>query len=401
MLLARCCTILCGEVFIPWELWTFALQTARASFPQDGLNNISAMSLVQLWSTNRFDARNILDLLAKFASSQTTESHDKIYALLGLADEGDRIHVDYEQSMAAVLLDCLRASGWTVNDVRLFDACKILGVHIEELYFAIDLKISYTKLARYDWDVRRRKFNRNNLRLFELQHSFGAVASSRQLTNLRRSQYVTGFRTKRFDVLRPSCIDYCTCMPCMTAWKRPEAPKMQTGHSRCVWVVEMCEARHLVTPFCDNTLNNQTDHISLHQLNSEGQVGEYLASAVFPARLTLPSERAEHAYMLLYHDPNCHRDNIDMQPGSSHITPGRKRHPTVQSLLLYDHIFWWQQAETRDSADHDQFVQRNLTTDTSLCLTLSNELDVYDLRETPVSFIRRRFQEASDSDSDE
>lgn len=59
--------------------------------------------------------QNLLDVLARFREKEAADPRDRIYGLLGLADQGHNINVDYEKSLGAIFqevtLNLINASG--------------------------------------------------------------------------------------------------------------------------------------------------------------------------------------------------------------------------------------------------------------------------------------------------
>ena len=79
--------------------------------------------------------RPLIDLLITFRSSQCSNDHDRIYALLGLALEGNDFPIDYDVPIHVVYTEVIRRCGLTEKAVEMIEseAQRIEGLNAQEL----------------------------------------------------------------------------------------------------------------------------------------------------------------------------------------------------------------------------------------------------------------------------
>lgn len=342
ILVSKDCQILCGMNMIPWKAWAIALQTAsfedvdyfqRASFTYN-----PASFIVEQWFARQQDpeAVSIFNLVHKFRDSRASDIHDKVYALLGIAGDGDQIRVNYDAPVSHTLLQVLASSVWAFGDEELVDLCKVLEVSTSNLYAAVDpisrLR-SLTNTTSKDSQLSPDQYDD----LVEYLRTVGSI----QMQNMRETRQEELVEWSKLGRVR-----YCDCRLCKHQWART-----QTSSRRNDSLVVKTLVRSVARPAGRRggaTVRTRSPLVVVCSCdNPEDRAGarqRYFASGVFlPYSLLSGGSECEYSdqatdtdkevdyFLLLYHDPQMQES--DREHPERLFNPWIKRsNPTGISL---------------------------------------------------------------------
>ena len=134
--------MLWGEYAVPWRAYILALYNIaerdnaddRLTVLADRLKRTHPYQIVRIFGIGEalkltkssrqpryagVQKRPLVSLLRTFASAECQVEHDRVYALLSLAEEGHRISIDYEVPITTVYQQVVRSSRDALIDVEL------------------------------------------------------------------------------------------------------------------------------------------------------------------------------------------------------------------------------------------------------------------------------------------
>ena len=350
LLVSQDCKILCGSVMLSWNTWAIAVQTASFEdvdfFKRGSFRDTPALFIIDQWFTRQTDpnAMSVFDLVYKFRDSEASDIRDKVYALLGIAANGDQIKVNYDASVSHTLLEVLISSGWSFNDEKLTSLCDVLNVNMASLYAAIEpnnrLRFLLNKTGK-DVDL----LPEQHIRLLEFLRTVGTW-QTRTIRDTCQKKLVEWSDLNR--------IKFCDCSLCSKQWRARRASTRRGS------LIPKILTRYVTRPAGrrgGGTVRMRLPLVVICFYNGSRQ--KYFASGIFlpylvgsrdsgygSAKDVNPQAEEVENFLLLYHDPRM--QELDAQdPGAAFspwphtATPDPEStsstDPMIDEMLTLDH----------------------------------------------------------------
>lgn len=155
VLLAKKIELACGTKRLPWEIWLDHVFKSATTFSivendEEALNRrvrrrIAASrmyTLARSWSRWRESPQPIGYLVLQHLHSECLRSHDKVYGLLGLATDAEKIPVNYDTTIEDVVIRVLDTMWEVITKDEFGNFCKGFDISPARLVQSCDLNPS-------------------------------------------------------------------------------------------------------------------------------------------------------------------------------------------------------------------------------------------------------------------